>query len=158
MNKSYSNFYEDYRPLPRDIMGRESRENATAAAGNFGAALVPLVADSSGALPLGDLAGAIADRFMSKASKRLWRHRRIREIMRTHDPAAVQRREQENKRHGPIHRVQGGQGFGQYLENPQESYNILINYLLDEGYANSIGSAEIIAENMSEIWINSILY
>lgn len=41
-----------------------------------------------------------------------------------------------------------------YLE---ELYGIVIEYLLDEGYANTLGSAELIMENMGEGWIQSIV-
>lgn len=36
-------------------------------------------------------------------------------------------------------------------------YNIIISHLLDEGYADCVGSAEIILENMSDEWLESIL-
>lgn len=38
-----------------------------------------------------------------------------------------------------------------------EQYNLVLSYLLDEGYANTQESAEIIIENMSESWIESIV-
>lgn len=39
----------------------------------------------------------------------------------------------------------------------REEYEYLISYLLDEGYASNIISAEVICENMSEDWVNEIL-
>ncbi len=36
-------------------------------------------------------------------------------------------------------------------------YNIILEYLIQEGYADTLGSAEIILENMSEEWIEDIL-
>lgn len=39
----------------------------------------------------------------------------------------------------------------------REEYEYLISYLLDEGYAYSITSAEVICENMSEEWAYEIL-
>jgi hypothetical protein len=38
-----------------------------------------------------------------------------------------------------------------------EQYNLVLSYLLDEGYANTQESAEIIIANMSESWIESIV-
>lgn len=38
-----------------------------------------------------------------------------------------------------------------------EAYDELIEYLIQEGYANSLGSAEIILENMSDEWLNDVL-
>lgn len=35
--------------------------------------------------------------------------------------------------------------------------DLILNYLLDEGYADCLGSAELIAENMSEAWAQEIL-
>ena len=35
-------------------------------------------------------------------------------------------------------------------------YDIILEYLIDEGYADTLGSAEIILENMSDEWIESI--
>ena len=37
-----------------------------------------------------------------------------------------------------------------------EEFEIILGYLLDEGYANTLESAEVILENMSEGWIESI--
>jgi len=45
-------------------------------------------------------------------------------------------------------------------ENVRESYDIydiILSYLLDEGYANSVESAEVIMVNMSEEWRDSII-
>jgi hypothetical protein len=39
----------------------------------------------------------------------------------------------------------------------EEVYDILIFHLLDEGYANSVKGAEMIAMNMSENWVYSII-
>lgn len=38
-----------------------------------------------------------------------------------------------------------------------EQYNLVLSYLLDEGYASNQESAEVIIENMSESWIESIV-
>lgn len=38
-----------------------------------------------------------------------------------------------------------------------EIHNIIIDYLLDEGYTDTLESAEIIIENMSEQWLYDIL-
>lgn len=40
---------------------------------------------------------------------------------------------------------------------PQANEEFIMNYLIDEGYANTIESAKAIMYNMSESWINSIL-
>lgn len=39
----------------------------------------------------------------------------------------------------------------------KEAYELILSYLLDEGYADSLGAAEIIFENMSEEWIDEVL-
>jgi hypothetical protein len=36
-------------------------------------------------------------------------------------------------------------------------YNIILSHLLDEGYADNIESAEVILENMSEGWVESVV-
>jgi hypothetical protein len=36
-------------------------------------------------------------------------------------------------------------------------YDIILSHLLDEGYADCLGSAEIILENMSEEWLEDII-
>lgn len=38
----------------------------------------------------------------------------------------------------------------------REEIELILNYLLDEGYANSFNSAELIFENMSDKWIHQI--
>ena len=38
-----------------------------------------------------------------------------------------------------------------------ESYDLILSHLLDEGYTNSIEGAEVILENMSEGWMESIV-
>lgn len=43
------------------------------------------------------------------------------------------------------------------MSESYDVYDIIVEYLLDEGYANTLGSAEIIAENMGEEWIYDIL-
>mgnify|MGYP006271124089 CR=1 FL=1 len=52
--------------------------------------------------------------------------------------------------------------YNSYLGLPEntpfsEMYDALLGYLLDEGYADTLGSAEIILENMSDEWIDEIL-
>ena len=42
-------------------------------------------------------------------------------------------------------------------KDTNESYNIILSYLLDEGYANSVEAAESIMVSMSEDWILSII-
>ena len=42
-------------------------------------------------------------------------------------------------------------------KDTNESYDIILSYLLDEGYANTVESAEAIISNMSEDWILSII-
>jgi hypothetical protein len=42
-------------------------------------------------------------------------------------------------------------------KDTNESYDIILSYLLDEGYANTQESAEAIISNMSEDWILSII-
>jgi hypothetical protein len=39
----------------------------------------------------------------------------------------------------------------------EEAIEMILLHLLDEGYADCLGSAEIILENMSDEWINSII-
>jgi len=38
-----------------------------------------------------------------------------------------------------------------------ESYDLILSHLLDEGYTNTIEGAEVILENMSEGWMESIM-
>jgi hypothetical protein len=59
----------------------------------------------------------------------------------------------------PDHDDDGAQSnIRRFRRKPQnEAYELLISYLLDEGYANDVDSAENIAEHMSENWIQSIL-
>ncbi len=45
---------------------------------------------------------------------------------------------------------------GKFAEE-YEAYNIIADYLLDEGYADTIESAETIIASMSEEWIVDIL-
>jgi hypothetical protein len=42
-------------------------------------------------------------------------------------------------------------------KDTNESYNIILSYLLDEGYANSVEAAESIMVSMSEDWVLSII-
>jgi hypothetical protein len=42
-------------------------------------------------------------------------------------------------------------------EEEVELYDLIIEYLIQEGYADSLGPAEIILENMSEEWMEEIL-
>lgn len=39
----------------------------------------------------------------------------------------------------------------------KETYELLLSYLIDEGYADNFESAEVILENMSEEWMKEIL-
>lgn len=41
-------------------------------------------------------------------------------------------------------------------EEQLEIYECLISYLIDEGYADNLGSAEVILENMSDEWVECI--
>lgn len=43
------------------------------------------------------------------------------------------------------------------VKEEYEIYNLILEYLLDEGYADSFESAEIILENMSDEWINDVI-
>jgi hypothetical protein len=42
-------------------------------------------------------------------------------------------------------------------EQEIDLYDIILEYLIQEGYADTLGSAEIILENMSEDWMEQIL-
>lgn len=44
-----------------------------------------------------------------------------------------------------------------YSQEQVDLYNIILSHLLDEGYADCLGSAEIILENMSDEWLDDIL-
>lgn len=47
-----------------------------------------------------------------------------------------------------------------YIENQlneEELYDLILEYLIDEGYTNTLGGAEIIIENMSDDWLGDIL-
>ena len=56
--------------------------------------------------------------------------------------------------YGP-QRPKAGQ-TGAYRINNEE-YNYILSHLIDEGYTNTLNGAEVIASNMSEEWIVSIL-
>ena len=67
-----------------------------------------------------------------------------------------QEKEQENKNQddGVFNSVKKGLTS---MYKMGEDYDYIISYLLDEGYAGSLGAAEIILENMSDEWLNEIL-
>lgn len=44
-----------------------------------------------------------------------------------------------------------------YLSIYSRKDNLVLNYLLNEGYANDLNSARIILENMSDTWLYSLL-
>ena len=48
-------------------------------------------------------------------------------------------------------------GVGGHRIEQVDLYNIILSHLLDEGYAETIESAEVIMVNMSEEWRDSIL-
>lgn len=41
--------------------------------------------------------------------------------------------------------------------NEEELYDLILEYLIDEGYTNTLGGAEIIIENMSDEWLEDIV-
>jgi hypothetical protein len=51
-----------------------------------------------------------------------------------------------------LNRIKGKMKAEEY-----DLYDLLTDYLIDEGYADCIGSAEIIIENMSDEWLDEIL-
>jgi hypothetical protein len=46
---------------------------------------------------------------------------------------------------------------GQNKVQQSEAYELILDYLIQEGYADTLGSAEIILENMSDEWIEAVL-
>jgi len=46
---------------------------------------------------------------------------------------------------------------GKWVKEAIEYYNIILEHLLDEGYANTVENAEAIMVNMSESWVSSII-
>ena len=58
------------------------------------------------------------------------------------------------------YQVGGGQGYGISgikLADSYDLYDIILSHLLDEGYAETPESAEVIMANMSEEWVSTIL-
>lgn len=53
--------------------------------------------------------------------------------------------------------ARGALGLASKLKEDAELYDAFLTYLIDEGYADCLGSAEIIVENMSDDWIESVL-
>jgi hypothetical protein len=50
-----------------------------------------------------------------------------------------------------------GQRLGRALRLTGEEYDYILSHLLDEGYANDLHGAEVMAQNISEDWIHLIL-
>jgi hypothetical protein len=58
-----------------------------------------------------------------------------------------------NLRAGKVHKVGGSKGLPEELD----IYDLILSHLLDEGYADTQESAEVIMTNMSEEWRQSIV-
>ena len=52
---------------------------------------------------------------------------------------------------------QGNRGSRRRIREEREDFDIITEFLFVEGYADTIESAELIAENISETWVNEIL-
>ena len=62
------------------------------------------------------------------------------------------------KREGKTGAQIAGRAAGTFVKQMRkEEYDYILSYLLDEGYATTEGSANVIMENMSEDWKNSII-
>jgi hypothetical protein len=69
--------------------------------------------------------------------------------------AAANKERGENKKRAFGNRLRRSDGQG--IRDSYDYYDIILSHLLDEGYAETIESAEAIMANMSEEWRNSIL-
>jgi len=70
--------------------------------------------------------------------------------------AKKKRREDRKRNQNPL--FFGIDGKMSKIQREQvELYDIILSHLLDEGYADTLDSAEAILENMSEDWIESII-
>ena len=75
----------------------------------------------------------------------------------------AERKKREDPRVGDTfsqHRMTGSRGHGSQYENPlARNYHeeVLVNYLLGEGFASDEKSAQAIAGAMSEEWVQSIV-
>lgn len=61
------------------------------------------------------------------------------------------------KEPSPVRPVRGSKPHTDGRMTRNESYDVILEYLLDEGYADTIESAESIMNSMSEEWIDEIL-
>lgn len=66
---------------------------------------------------------------------------------------AVKKREQSER----LYKLQAKKRTAKVTQEDLDIYDIILSHLLDEGYASSVESAEVIMVNMSEDWRNSIL-
>ena len=65
-------------------------------------------------------------------------------------------KKEEEKFHSKLDKLVH-KSFGKSPEEQKEELEVILSYLLDEGYADNEKAAETIAENMSEEWISTIL-
>lgn len=76
---------------------------------------------------------------------------RVEKIARVgdrHTPQKVIRKSNRNKTKGFYARVR---------KEEVDFSEIITSYLMEEGYVNNLQSAEVVMENMSELWINEIM-
>ena len=65
-------------------------------------------------------------------------------------------KKEEEKFHSKLDKLVH-KSFGKSPEEQKEEVEVILSYLLDEGYADNEKAAETIAENMSDEWKKSIL-
>jgi hypothetical protein len=69
--------------------------------------------------------------------------------------AAQKRREDRRRNRNPL--FGPSEKMTKTQKEQTDLYDIILSHLLDEGYTNSIEGAEVILENMSEGWMESIM-
>ena len=76
------------------------------------------------------------------------------EIKKRYSPGEYEERRSQNIRAIKSQRKVGGE---KGLPEQLDLYDIILSHLLDEGYAETLESAEVIIQNMSEEWVETII-
>jgi hypothetical protein len=93
---------------------------------------------------------------LHKGVKKLQRSQKISNTITSHSPEAAKAKEASNR--SPIKVQRSGNKVTIGMKREQvDIYDIILSHLLDEGYAETIESAEAIMVNMSEEWRDSII-
>lgn len=79
--------------------------------------------------------------------------KRILDVASEHNPDLVKLMPKLNLNFGKYERGRKSRTQSEEVD----IYDIILSHLIDEGYADCLGSAEIILENMSDEWLDDIL-